>query len=410
MTSSRVCLSGFLLLGVLLGCLGSLLVVWQYHIDIEPQLIGLHFLALNVGYVAAAVMAQRLLPQVSAKTLARVASGTAFVSLILLVWVAPPVSVGWRLSVIAIAGLSAGALGTSLLYGSERSFRSKPAQTISLAGVLFGSGCLLATLITGATYFSGPVRIPAACLAVVPLIFFILFSRIDGRVNQAGSPGSEPNVQYDTLSDLRSIATVLFSLLLFFQFGNEWALAGWLPLFLVHRLGSNPALAIGVLAIYFLVLTMGRLIAQRLLLRWNHRRFLIASFAAAVSGFLLLSLSTSLAVATVGVVAIGAGFAPIYPLVAERLDQRFSFHPGFYNGTISIAITGAMSTPWLLGLVDEWLGIRYVMLLPALGSLVVLVLSLLLMFEAHLMGDEPVIDKSAADKPAEKVRSARAGS
>lgn len=405
MTSSRVWLSGFLLLGVLLGLLGSLLVVWQYHIDVEPQLIGLHFLALNAGYVVAAVTAQRLLPQVRAKTLARIASGTAFASLILLVWVAPPVAVGWRLSVIAIVGLSAGALGTSLLYGSERSFRSKPAQTIGLAGVLFGSGCLLVTLITGTTYFFGPVRIQAACLAVVPLIFFVLFSRIDGRVNQAESPGSELKIQRDMLGDLRSIATVLFSLLLFFQFGNEGALAGWLPLFLVHRLGSNPALAIGVLAIYFLVLTVGRLIAHRLLRRWNHRKFLLASIAAAVSGFLLLSLSTSLALATVGVAVIGAGFAPIYPLIAERLDERFSFHPGFYNGTISIAVTGAMSAPWLLGLVDEWLGMRYVMLVPALGSVVVLLLSLLLMFEAHLMGDRPVVDK-----PAEKVRSARAGS
>jgi hypothetical protein len=47
---------------------------------------------------------------------------------------------------------------------------------------------------------------------------------------------------------------------------------------------------------------------------------------------------------------------------------------------------GAMSTPWLLGYVASYLGMQYVMLLPALGSLAVLVLALLIMFEAHLMG------------------------
>jgi fucose permease len=107
---------------------------------------------------------------------------------------------------------------------------------------------------------------------------------------------------------------------------------------------------------------------------------------AAMCGYLLLSFTGSMIGAWVAVVVIGAGFAPIYPLVAENLDDRFSYHPGFYNGIFSIAITGAMSAPWLLGYVDEHLGIRYVMLIPALGSIAVFILALLIMFEAHVMG------------------------
>ncbi len=110
-------------------------------------------------------------------------------------------------------------------------------------------------------------------------------------------------------------------------------------------------------------------------------------------GYLLLSFTTSLAGAWVAVLVIGAGFAPIYPLIAESLDDRFSFHSGFYNSIFSIAITGAMCAPWLLGYVDSILGIRYVMLLPALGSVAVLVLALLIMLEARLMTD----NKSARD-------------
>jgi hypothetical protein len=44
-----------------------------------------------------------------------------------------------------------------------------------------------------------------------------------------------------------------------------------------------------------------------------------------------------------------------------------------------------MFAPWLLGYVDGYFGTRYVMLLPALGSIAVLVLALLIMLEAHLM-------------------------
>jgi hypothetical protein len=45
-----------------------------------------------------------------------------------------------------------------------------------------------------------------------------------------------------------------------------------------------------------------------------------------------------------------------------------------------------MSAPWLFGYVDSYFGIRYVMLIPALGSVAVLILTLLIMLEARLMG------------------------
>jgi fucose permease len=84
-------------------------------------------------------------------------------------------------------------------------------------------------------------------------------------------------------------------------------------------------------------------------------------------------------------VIIGAGFAPIYPLIAERLDDRFAYHPGLYNGGFAIAITGAMCVPWLLGYLAASFGMGYLMWAPALGSIVVLILALLIMLEAHLM-------------------------
>ena len=52
---------------------------------------------------------------------------------------------------------------------------------------------------------------------------------------------------------------VLFSLLLFFQFGNEWSIAGWLPLFLIRRLGISPADSLLLLALYWAALLVGRI-------------------------------------------------------------------------------------------------------------------------------------------------------
>lgn len=382
----REWVSGFVLVGVLVGLLGSLLITWQYHIDTDPQLIGLHFLALNAGYVIAVSISQRLLLRMPMRSLALAACATAFLSLAALSFLAPPLFTVWRLVTLGFVGCAGGALVSALLYVIEPYFAEAPAAVANQAGVLFGCGCLMATLTGAMTYFAGSGP-QTALLAIVPLIYLVIYAR-----NR--SPGARAVVQRrredaearEMLRDLRSIAAVLFSLLLFFQFGNEWAIAGWLPLFLIHRFGSNPVWAIFGLAIYFLALMAGRLAVQPLLSRVNHRKLLLASMMAAMTGYLLLSFTGSMSGAWAAVVVIGAGFAPIYPLVAENLDDRFSYHPGFYNGIFSIAITGAMSAPWLLGYVAEYLGIRYVMLIPALGSIAVFVLALLIMFEAHVMG------------------------
>ncbi len=386
---AREWVGGFLLLGVLVGLLGSLLIAWQYHIDTDPQLIGLHFLSLNAGYVIAVAAAKRLLHRVSIRSLALAACAMGSASLLALSFLVPPVAPLWRMIGLAFVGAAGGILATALLYLLEPYFAAAPAAMANLTGVLFGWGCLVSTLIVSVTYFAGSVQIETVLLAIIPLIYFVRFATNKlPAARQAIEAREEETRRREALRSVRSIAGVLFGLLLFFQFGNEWAIAGWLPLFLIHRLGTNPVWAIFALAGYFLALMIGRVAAQPLLASVNHKRLLLASIVLAMLGYLLLSFTTSLAGAWVAVLVIGAGFAPIYPLVAESLDDRFSYHPGFYNGIFSVAITGAMCAPWLLGYVDSTLGIRYVMLLPALGSVAVLVLALLIMLEARLMTDK----------------------
>jgi MFS transporter, FHS family, glucose/mannose:H+ symporter len=384
----RAWMYGFLLLGVLVGLLGSLLIAWQYHMGTDGRLIGLHFLAVNAGYVVAVAAAQRLLLKTSIRTIALIACATGFGGLIGLSFLAPPSDALWRLLGLGIIGCAGGALATALFYALEPQFSEAPAAAVNLAGVLFGCGCLVSTLLVGMTYFAGSVRVETALLAVIPLIYFVVYAanKLPAALLSVPHRERERRIR-KALQGLRSIAAVLFSLLLFFQFGNEWAIAGWLPLFLIHSLGANPMWAILALAVYFLALLLGRLAARSLLPRVSHRKLLLGSIVTSVAGYLLLSFATVMAEAWIAVTIIGAGFAPIYPLIAERLDDRFSYHPGFYNGVFSIAITGAMFAPWLLGYVDSYLGTRYVMLLPAFGSVAVLILALMIMLEARLMGN-----------------------
>lgn len=406
--SGREWLAGFLLIGTLLGLLGSLLIAWQYHINADPRLAGLHFLGLEAGYVIGAAGAQRLLRRVSIRNAAMLACALACASLGMLSLAAPPAPVAWRISGLAVVGAAAGALSAAFLYVLEPEFERAPAELANAAGFLFGCGCLIATCMIAITYFASSVAMQTGLLAIVPLIFLVVYaankhpaahSRVRSR--------PEETALRETLRDLRSVAAVLFSLLLFFQFGNEWAIAGWLPMFLIHRLGSNPIWAILALAVYFLALMFGRVAVRALLPRVKHGKLLMLSIVTAMLGYLLLTFAASMIEAWIAVVVIGAGFAPVYPLIAETLDDRFRYHPGFYNGLFSIAITGAMCTPWLLGYVDAYLGVQYVMLVPAIGSAIVLVLAVLIRLEARMMS-EPVTGESKTG-PAPKSKAAGAG-
>ncbi|MFL6414727.1 MAG: MFS transporter [Bryobacteraceae bacterium] len=392
--------SGFIVLGVFAGIIGSLLVAWQYHIDTDPRIVGLHFLALNAGYALGAAGSQRLLRVFALRWTAIASCVLGGTALLLLALVPPPFPVDFRIQGLSLLGLAGGGLAASLLHVLERFFRNSPAWAINITGAMFGLGCALATATVAVTYFVFTSILARLALASVPLLFAVLFFR--SKFPPARAPLSvrpEEDRSRRALSDLRSIAAVLFSLLLFFQSGTEWVIAGWLPLFLIRRLGTNPIWAICALGIYFLTLTAGRLACRTLLPSVSHRRLLLGGTGLAMAGYLLLSLTGSIAVVWVGVVTVGFGFAPIYPLLAETLDDRFSYHPGFYNGLFTVAMTGAMSVPWLISYVDSLWGIRYLMLVPALGSIIVLGLTLALMFEAKLMGgkkDPPAKELAAA--------------
>jgi fucose permease len=87
--------------------------------------------------------------------------------------------------------------------------------------------------------------------------------------------------------------------------------------------------------------------------------------------------------AVTGVLLVGGGFASVYPLVVGKIGSRFPYyHPGFFNGIFSFALTGGLLAPWSLGyFTDRW-GIGVAMLLPLLGTVMVFMLLVLIWAEA----------------------------
>jgi len=374
---------GFFLCGSLFGMIGALMVAWRYYMGQDSRLIGLHFFALDGGMLAAHLVARRYLHEGSVRWIMMTGSLISAVGLVALSFVLPPAPMALRLTGLMVTGAGVGIVFSGLFYLIRPFLQSNAAAIVNFNGALFGLGALFVTLLIGGTYYLYTVQFEMLLLAALPLVFLAVWWRQRQPVSQI-EPAETPVVR---IRYLGSIAAALFSLLLFFQFGNEWSVATWLPLFLVRRLGSDPESAVFVLALYFFALIAGRAGAQLLLRRVDHAKLLMVSTVTAIVGYFGLSMTSSLIGASAAVVLIGAGFASIYPLVAEKVGRRFGGHPGFYDSIFLAALCGAIFQPALLGYVDYYLGLSYVMLLPAFGTLVVFVLLLLIMLEAKLMAE-----------------------
>jgi fucose permease len=113
-------------------------------------------------------------------------------------------------------------------------------------------------------------------------------------------------------------------------------------------------------------------------------------------GCVVLEVTNNKFGAIAGILLVGGAFAPIYPLVVEKIGHRFpDYRPGFYNGIFSLAMAGGLLTPGVMGYIASVWGLRAIMVLPLVGSVVVFVLLLLIWLESRLSAAGPPPASSA---------------
>lgn len=378
---SRKALAGFFVSGLLLAFLGAILPGWRHHILSEYGTIGWYFIGLIVGIVGSVWVSPPLLARKGIGWTLAFACGIASAALLYLAFVSPPYSPWWRVLGLGFVGLSAGILHTAIFHAISPMYRHDPAATINMAGILFGLGCLTVALLVSGTFYAYSAPAIQTWIAVIPGLFGWFYVRT--KFTTAPVP-AQPSLKL-VLGELRSPRAVLLSLLLFFQFGNEWAIAGWLPLFLSQRLGISPKTSLLMLALYWFALLIGRVATQSIMPRVSHARLLGLSVIGAMFGCVVLLATDNRFGALSGILLLGGAFAPIYPLLVEKIGTGFpSYHPGFYNGIFSFAIAGGLLAPCTLGYFATLWGIQVVMELPLAGSVVVFLLLVLISLEARL--------------------------
>ncbi|MBC7928601.1 MAG: MFS transporter [Bryobacteraceae bacterium] len=379
-SASRRALAGLSLCGLILSFPGAILPAWGHHLRPNYTAAGSYFLAIVLGIPVATYLRRVLRQRAGAQTTLIGACLLICAALLFLGQTGPPAPDIWRLPGLFGLGVGAGLLNAAIFEALTPIYKLNPAGTVNLAGIFLGIGSCLTPLLVAGTFNLYSVSIVIFLLALVPAGFALTYWKLG--VVEVRHTGRATTFQ-ELVQEITMPAAVLLSLLLFFHFGNEWAIAGWLPVYLIQRLGLSPSDALILLTAYWFALMLGRIGAQWVLPRVSHMRLLLGSVLTALFGCLVLNLTNNLFGAIVGTLLTGFGFAPVYPLVVERIRDRFpEYHPGFYNGIFSIGITGGMLAPAMLGYGISQYGLGAVAVVPVAGTLIVLILVLVIWLEA----------------------------
>jgi FHS family glucose/mannose:H+ symporter-like MFS transporter len=355
--------------------------LWGYHLHPDYGVAGNYFLFIGAGIAAGGALAQKLAQRMPLAKLLAGGCAMGALGLGMIAFAAPPAQIWYQALALLVAGTAAGIVNTAVLEGVSASYESDPASVTLAAGIFFGAGSVLAAMVMAqAIGNSGAARL-ILIAALLPAAAAFSFSRLEMGRTEVTKLSIDQSVR-----DLSSALAVMFAMLLFFQFANEWLIAGWLPVFLIDREGMSPASAVSLLALYWTALTAGRIVAAKLLPRVHHGRMLGLSAFFALFGCFLIAFGSSAGV-VLGLLLTGGGFSAIYPLAAERIATRFSYyHPGYFNGIFTFALMGGILSPFARGHVAMTSGLNAVPVAAMIGSCAVFALVLLIWLGRKVSG------------------------
>lgn len=329
------------------------------------------FLLLYLGIFLASLTVGPLIDSVGNKANLFIASLLVAAAM---VWFALAHSFASAAMAAVLLGLGGGGLNTctnalvSDIYGGDRG------PMLNLLGIFFGIGALCVPLL--AASIEGHFTIPqlflfCAVLAGVCAFGYAMLSFPAAKAAQAFS-----------LTDAFGVAkyegVLLLAFILFMESGNEASIGGWTSTF-VNTIGYSARTATLVLASYWAALMLSRMMAARVLHGIAKSQLVLIIALMSLAGCLLLVAARSLILLFAGTALIGLSYGPIFPTTLAIAGDRYSERTGTVFGLLfSIALMGGMLFPWTVGEISQRLSVRAGMIVPSLGAVGIILLSVFL--------------------------------
>ena len=146
----------------------------------------------------------------------------------------------------------------------------------------------------------------------------------------------------------------------------------WASSYMVLRNGVSAEAAAGYASIFFIGITVGRLLSGFLTFKFTDTQMIRIGMTILVLGALIMLLPFGQAVSAVGIVMFGLGCAPIYPCIIHSTPDRFGADKSqaMIGVQMASAYVGTCLMPPLFGLIANHLNVAllpvYLLLLTAI--------------------------------------------
>jgi fucose permease len=381
-TSSRLPLTvgffGFALIGTSGGASGVLLPSLSTYYHVNDAVLGTLFFVSSLGYFLSALASGPLTEKLGLRWLL-VAGAVTF----LLGAIGFGLEPAFLLVLIArlLIGLGVGILETGLnIY-----ITSLPRHTSLLNNLhaFYGLGALIgpifASVILALSLGWNIVYLLMGVLILPMLCGFLALStfNLTATSHEEHQP-DEKQVPEDHLlrAALKLPVVWLAAIFLLVYVGIEVSLGNWAFTFLLDIRHEGTVLAGWIVSGFWLGLTLGRFVLQRIAERlgMNNRDLMYACMAGIVIGIMLIWFVPNSIAAGVGFCFIGFSLGPIYPLTVALTPQLVPTRlaPSTIGFLVSLSILGLALFPWIAGILAQ--STSFLSLLPYTLGLVVLML------------------------------------
>ncbi len=276
-----------------------------------------------------------------------------------------------QVSIVGI-GLGGGILnGETNALVSDISGESEKGSRLSFLGMFYGLGALGIPSLLGilSEYYSFETILQGIGFIMLAGILFCIPVRFPTPKQAQGFPVKEG------LGLLKESALLLLSLVLFFQSGIEGVCNNWSTSYL-GRMTDIPAnRALIVLTCMVAGLTIARMLQIVIFKKVQPAKVLPYSLILTAIGFGLLTASPGFLRAATGMVLIGMGLSPTYPVILSILGTRYPALSGTaFSIALAIALVGQTCMNGLMGMISVYDNGMALYPYMMIGSLVVMLI------------------------------------
>jgi fucose permease len=366
----------FLVMGLTGGVWMARVPAAKSQVHLSDGTLGVALLAVPVGLVLGAALAERLVDRAGSRVLCRICGVGSCVALVTpgLAHTLPALMAG-----LFVIGVVSGTLDVAQNAQGVRVEAAYARPVMTSMHAFYSLGAILGSLAGGGLAWAGVALFPS--LAAVG-VAGALIDGTAGRWLLPGKPGpgtgevslggsspvpSATPPKEDSPDARRRVRRLVLALAVLGVCGlvGEGAAGDWSAVYLKDNLGTSAGLAALGFSAFSVTMTLGRGVGDRLIRRFGVVSVIRAGGLIATAGLALALATPVAAVAIAGFTAFGAGLSIVVPQVFAAGGRADPFRPGSgLAKVVGLGYAGMAAGPAIIGLVANDIGLHLALLIP----------------------------------------------